>query len=731
MQGFPRLNGYPARANRPGVVIALLGLTFLGISISVPRSSAQAQQTITKPLEHEVGVALKLIHVYVTDKKGKPVPDLVKDEFELYDNGTPVTVTEFERHALGIKPDEPPSGEEPKTFPEAQIAKQAARKFLLFFDLAYNDAYGIAKAKEAAARFIDMQAQPDDEIGAVSYSTFGGLKVHEFLTRDHAKVRAVLDKIDQGGITGRAEEIEDIYWRLVAEYDPQAAGDAGGKVSLAVADAKAERQQIKNMTQTFVNGLTVLAKALRSLPGQKNVVLFSRGVPTSLIYGNQAGSRALDMSAPLLGQRAQFDMGDTKLKTLIEQMFKEFAAAGCAFYALDTHMSAKGADPFALENRGGSGVGLSDSTNMFVDSRVTGADFLRRFSDVTGGRYFTNINAFEKNLDQIQTLTGAYYVLGYSVNERWDGRFHDIKVKVKRKGCEVRAQAGYFNPKPYSEYTKLEKELHLYDLALNERAFSRMPFSVPMIPLVCGGGAGQRLGIVAGIPGEVTAKLSGSRIECVVIFFDDKGEVSKVVRAETDPSPYRGQPLVFTAGTELGPGSYTCRLVARDMDTGSSAVGSAVATIGTARATGLQLSTPLILTEGAAIAHVDAGPAGRKDALPLAETYAYDRSRLSPVVGEVPPGAASVQAIVPYWAPGEVEPDIAFQAYAIDAKTAARTAIDFSRVDRIRSGPQGLLSFEIPLAGLAPGTYYLHFHGEDRASNSAGHTSTSLIIPRR
>jgi len=719
------------RVKRPDVVIVLVGLALLSAVHGAPRSPAQAQQTITKPLEHEVGVALKLIHVYVTDKKGKPIPDLAKDEFELYDNGAPVTVTEFERHALGIKPDEPPPGEEPKPFPEAQIAKPAARKFLLFFDLAYNDAYGIAKAKEAAARFIDMQAQPDDEIGAVSYSTFGGLKVHEFLTRDHAKVRAVLDKIDQGGITGRAEEIEDIYWRLVAEYDPQAAGDAGGKVSLAVADAKAERQQIKNMTQTFVNGLTVLAKALRSLPGQKNVVLFSKGVPTSLIYGNQAGSRALDMSAPLLGQRAQFDMGDTKLKTLIEQMFKEFAAAGCAFYALDTHMSAKGADPFALENRGGSGVGLSDSSNMFIDSRVTGADFLRRFSDVTGGRYFTNINAFEKNLDQIQTLTGAYYVLGYGILEEWDGRFHDIKVKVKRKGCEVRAQAGYYNPKPYGEYTKLEKELHLYDLALNERAFSRMPINVPLVPLVYGGGAGQRLGIVAGISGEVTAKLSGSRVECVVIFFDEKGEVSNVIRTETDPTSYRGRAMIFTASAELGPGPYSCRLVARDMDTGLSAVGSALATIGTARTTGLQLSTPLILAEGSAAAQVDAAPARKNDILPLGDVYAYDKSRLQPVTAELPAGSLSVRALVPYWVPGEAEPDLAFSAYVIDARSAARTPLSFSGVERIRGGSQGLLSFEIPLAGLAPGTYYLHFHGEDRASTSAGHTTTTILIPQR
>ncbi len=724
------------RVKRPEVVIVLLGLAFLGAAVSAPPSGARSRQAITKPLEHEINVALKLIHVYVTDKKGKPIPDLTRDEFELFDNGTPVTITEFEKHGLSQKPDEPIPGEAPGPAAETPAVKEAARKFILFIDLTYNDTWGIAKAKDVAAKFVETWAQPDDEIGAVSYSPFGGLKVHEFLTKDHTKVREVLARIDQGGITGRADEIEAQYWRLVSAFGSQPSDSGNEKVPLYIQEARAERGQLKEMTQNFVRSLTALAKALRSIPGQKHVILFSRGVPNSLIYGNQVG--APDWRMEQTGgreARTQFDMGDPRLKGLNETMFKEFAAAGCAIYAFDTHVSAKNADLYGIENRGGQAPSLGSPygswTGVFTDSKVEGRDYLRRFSDVTGGRYFSNPNVFEKTLDEIQTLTGAVYILGYSINERWDGRFHDIKIKVKRKGCEVRAQSGYFNPKPFSEYTKLEKELHLYDLALNERAFSRMPVNIPLIPLAYVGDAGQRLGLIAGIPGEVTAKLLGSRVEYIIIFFDEKGEVATVVRTEADPTPTRGQAVIITAGAELKSGSYSCRLVARDMDTGSSAVGSALATIGTARVTGLQLSTPLIFTEGAATAYVDVGPLGRKDALPLAETYAYDRSRVSPILGELPPEKASVQAMVPYWAPGTAEPDLAFQAYVVDAKTATRTSVTFSRVDRIRGGPQGLLLFEIPIAELAPGAYYLHFHGEDRASRSIGHTSATLVIPQR
>jgi VWFA-related protein len=721
MRGFLRSNGYPAKANRPGVVIALLGLTLLGISISVPRSSAQAQQTITKPLEHEVGVALKLIHVYVTDKKGKPVPDLSREDFELFDNGTPVTVTEFERHlSAGLTQEAGPKPSDEivpaKALPQPALVPQ----FILFFDFAYNNLPGINKAKQAALHFVNAETERSDEISVFSYSPLKGLTVHEYSTRDRQKVLDTIQALDPAEIVGRAEDVEEEYQRSLAGSEMAAleSRSSGQTATPTVTDSFA-RSVSKAQVRNFVTKMADLARALRYTPGKKNILLFSTGIPSSILYG--AGGS--------LG-----DFGDPVLRRLSEDMVKELSAGDCTVFVFDTRE--KGTflfrdDAARYESNRAGVLSRPSATDVFRDTRTTGVSSLRRMSQATGGTYFANIDEYPKDLELVRDMTGSYYVLGYRINERWDGRFHDIKVKVKRKGCEVRAQAGYFNPKPYGEYTKLEKELHLYDLALNERAFSRMPINVPLVPLVYGGGAGQRLGIVAGIPGEVTAKLSGSRVEYVVIFFDDKGEVSKVVRAETDPASYRSQAMIFAAGAELGPGTYSCRLVARDMDTGLSAVGSAVATIGKARTTGLQLSTPLLLTEGATGVHFDAGPARKRDALPLGDVYAYDKSRLQPATAELPAGSLSIWALVPYWVPGEAEPDLAFSAYVIDARSAARTPLRFSGVERIRGGPQGLLSFEIPVAELAPGTYFLHFHGEDRASRSVGHTSTTLIIPQR
>lgn len=191
--------------------------------------------------------------------------------------------------------------------------------------------------------------------------------------------------------------------------------------------------------------------------GQKQFILFSTGIPSSLIYGHQVGIF-----------RGSFDPGDRLLIEQNEHMSKEFGASGCTFYAFDTRESAKEADLFAydaLTFTGGRGPGrglfstqgmFQDSTNVFRDEKTTGGNSLKRLTVITGGKYYSNINMYEKNLDQVQALTGTYYVLGYSVRETWDGRFHEVKVEVKRKGCEVRAQTGYFSPKPYREYTPLE-----------------------------------------------------------------------------------------------------------------------------------------------------------------------------------------------------------------------------------------------------------------------------------
>jgi VWFA-related protein len=699
---------------------------------SVPASPGR--QDLTKPLQYEVTVALKLIHVYVTDKKGKPVEDLKLDDFSVTDNGRPVVLTDFEKHSLQSAPAEAPKSEPVAENPAAPppAALKTTRKFFLFFDFAYNNGRGIVKARTAALHFLDSTVEPDDEVGIFTYSMFKGVRVHEYLTRDHAKIREVVEAIGSKDIAGRASEIEQQYWIMAQE--PLGAvreGTGAAQADRTQTIAEANRQESKRIAQTFILRLTALAKALRYIPGQKQFILFSTGVPASLIYGTQAGNPSG------LGSRAKFDAGDRVLRTQNEEMYREFGASGCAFYAFDTRETAKGADLFAYDALtfetgarglfGQQGV-FQDSTDVFRDDKTTGLNSLKRLSDITGGKFYSNINMYEKNLDQVQALTGTYYVLGYSVGEQEDGRFHEIKASVRRPGCEVRAQAGYFNPKPYREFSPLEKQLHLYDLALNERSLSRLPVSFPLTALAFGIGGTAGLEILAAIPGEVTAKFSGEKIEYVALVFDAKGDIRDVRRLETDPRPRRGQAVVFTSGTSLEPGDYTCRLVIRDMDTGLSAVSSIRSTARAAPATGLRLGTPLLLRDETGCAYLDAGTAKGRAAIPWGEIYTFDKAVFAPAVGPISKLTSRLVAVVPYSVAGADDPDVVLSGRLIDAVSGRAVTVALTLVGRAWCSAAETVSLEIPLAGLAPGKYLLYITAEDRVSKTLASAQTSLVI---
>ena len=73
-------------------------------------------------------------------------------------------------------------------------------------------------------------------------------------------------------------------------------------------------------------------------------------------------------------------------------------------------------------------------------------DMLQALATETGAESFTT-NDFDRALRKVVTQSSAYYLLGYTPGQRaLDGKFHRIKVKVKRSGLEVRARAGYWAP---------------------------------------------------------------------------------------------------------------------------------------------------------------------------------------------------------------------------------------------------------------------------------------------
>jgi hypothetical protein len=72
-------------------------------------------------------------------------------------------------------------------------------------------------------------------------------------------------------------------------------------------------------------------------------------------------------------------------------------------------------------------------------------DTLRTLAEQTDGRAIVNRNDLTIGMNQIIRDTSGYYLLGYdSTQAPSDGKFHEIKVRVKRANVQVRARKGYW-----------------------------------------------------------------------------------------------------------------------------------------------------------------------------------------------------------------------------------------------------------------------------------------------
>jgi len=530
-------------------------VTFIALSILISMSlnsegfSFRPQQEQTQ-LRHEVTVTLKLIQVYVTDKKGNPVLDLTKDDFLVFDKGQKQTLTEFERHVISLP--SPKEMAQPKiiSVPAPPARNLLPRKFFLLFDFAFNNGIGLEKARKAALHFIDTQLQPQDEISVLSYSAMKSLTLHENLTADHEAVRQAVKRIGIERIAGRAENFEEEYWQAEAGVNPVDASKSGfvGEDPNAPRWLRQQRKESMIHAQNFANKMLDLAKALRYVPGHKCILLLSSGVPYSLVYGIQSP----------YGNIGAGSFGDFLLQQRFENMLKELSAANCPIYALDTQELA---------------------SMIGSDMRMQGAFTLQKMAGATGGKYFGNINSYEKHLERIQNLTGCYYVLGYYIDENWDGKYHKIKVQVNRPSCKVHAQKGYFNPKPFAEYNELEKMLHLVDLALNEEPLFQMPVRFPLEVVPCEPSGKGNLCLAAEIPLEEIRDVLSEKSEFVIVIFDEKGNIVAFKRKERESSTLIGRAFSFGAAFSLPPGAYKCRLVIRNLKTGRAAVASTDAII--------------------------------------------------------------------------------------------------------------------------------------------------------
>ena len=77
----------------------------------------------------------------------------------------------------------------------------------------------------------------------------------------------------------------------------------------------------------------------------------------------------------------------------------------------------------------------------------------------TGGKAFFDSNDFAPAFQQVQHDTEAYYILGFhSTNQRQDGSYRHLTVKVNRDDVKLEYRPGYYAPADFQHQKTEDRE---------------------------------------------------------------------------------------------------------------------------------------------------------------------------------------------------------------------------------------------------------------------------------
>ena len=125
-------------------------------------------------------VELVEVPVVVRDGKGNPIPDLKREDFEVFDAGKKQEITAFSveafRRAVAAKAGGPSGAPGP---PAAPIQPETPRRFIaLVLDDLNTDFGSLRRGKTAAEKFVSEGLSPGDLLGVFTDGIVGNRAVH-------------------------------------------------------------------------------------------------------------------------------------------------------------------------------------------------------------------------------------------------------------------------------------------------------------------------------------------------------------------------------------------------------------------------------------------------------------------------------------------------------------------------------------------------------------------------
>ena len=206
----------------------------------------------------------------------------------------------------------------------------------------------------------------------------------------------------------------------------------------------------RQVTFMAIRGICTKMGALRE--GRKSLILMSEGFNATLppqmrsnIAGGITGGGANGAMPPdatrdpfagdnnMMEDRAQFSQS-LDLQRELQDVWDACNRTNTAIYSVDPRGLAVG------------GFDITANISMRTSQQYlqVSQDTLRELSENTDGRAIVNRNDLLTGMKQIVRDSSAYYLVGYTSQAATDGKFHEIKVKVKRPGLQVRSRKGFW-----------------------------------------------------------------------------------------------------------------------------------------------------------------------------------------------------------------------------------------------------------------------------------------------
>lgn len=393
----------------------------------------------------EISLTIANLVVYVTDKKGRAITNLTKDDFQVFQDGDPKEITNFKlytdevvRSELGVTTglDVP----EPTPIPDLSAAPGPQPVHLvLYIDNQNLDPLDRNRVLSQTRNFVQTSLHPPAQMMVVAYQR--SFEVLQDFTSDPSEVLKAIRVVRTytGGRTERDSSRQDIVERIQRLESERRSGSSRSSMGDPSNDGEWNEiySLIDNFAKESVNDLQFTLDSLRQiissltgLPGKKGVIYVSNGLP--MIPGMQLfyeASKGLNDST-ILTRMFEFDQS---------RVYKQLAATA---NAQDVTLYTIDASGLSLQGVGSAEYATAADPMISSIGRNNYTDSLRYLADETGGIAIYNTNDVGPRLELVTQDMFTYYSIGYPLQASGQDKVHRVKVTLRDdpafSGYEIR-----------------------------------------------------------------------------------------------------------------------------------------------------------------------------------------------------------------------------------------------------------------------------------------------------